>query len=391
MEYNSKDLRDTSLNKAPLHTHLRTRLGFTAAPSPKTEIKIEIQDTRTMGSETPAAPANPTTSTVGNNKGIDLTQGYFAIEEGPVKLAVGRQKMQLGAGRFLSTLEWHPYSRAFDGASFNITFPLSTLTGLSYLVRDADSTKIKDRILLSGLYYSHQIMPDLLGEVYTFYDQSRLAVPASFSTSNHDLVYLGQRIIGKYQLFTFEEEFIYQAGEATANEMNVTSEAYQLALRAGVATDLVKFNLGLDIMSGDNNSTEDGNMSTYRASYFFAHQYYGWMDYFIINPTWGVIDYRADLDITLFPNELGNPRLTLKPQYHIYVPHKAPKDNEYMYGQEFNLEAHLGLYPKSNIVIGAGWFVPGKNAYKLTDAKLPEEKTKKQDGFFLYFMPVFNF
>ena len=135
-EWDSKDVRDTLPNHPFLNTQVRTRLGFVAVPNPAVEIKVEMQDVRFMGSEAPAAATagNPATATIANSKGVDLLQGYFAVEEGNFKTAFGRQKMQLGAGRFLSTLEWSPTSRAFDGWSFNYKIgEVGNLTGMSFL------------------------------------------------------------------------------------------------------------------------------------------------------------------------------------------------------------------------------------------------------------------
>ena len=401
-EYDAKAMRDTAANKSFFNTQLRTRLGFTAVPSEKIEIKVEFQDVRFMGTEPPgAAPViNPATSTVGNAKGVDLLQGYFAIEEGNFKTALGRQKMSLGAGRFLSTLEWSPTSRAFDGWSFNWKLEPGNLTGLVYLVRDSIQTAVKDHDLLSGLYYNHMITPDIGADVFAFYDKSVLAATvAGVASLNHDLQYYGERVFGKAGPVLFEEEFIWQAGELGAVTGEKTSAAFQLATRLGVAFGTHKVNAGVDMMSGDDDPA-DAEITTYRANYYFAHAYYGWMDYFVVNPAMGVIDYRLDGDFAFLPNESGNPRLTLKPQYHFFTPHKVPSAAGFTddpYGQEINLEAHLALYPKSNIVFGAGVFLAGDNAYRIGGAAsnaawpLNAAPQNAKNGVFLYFMPMFNF
>jgi len=52
---------------------------------------------------------------------------------------------------------------------------------------------------------------------------------------------------------------------------------------------------------------------------------------------------------------------------------------------------HLtGVYPKSNLVFGAGVFIPGDGAYQLAAAKLKAGQST-QPGLYLYFMPIFNF
>lgn len=400
-EYDAKGLLDTTVKKALLNTQVRTRLGFTATPSEKVEIKVEIQDTRFFGSEVPAGATagNPATASVANSKGVDLLQGYFAIQEGPVKLALGRQKMSLGAGRFLSTLEWSPTSRAFDGAAFNWTVtPTSDLTGLFYLVRDtgiaATTTNttglIDDHLFLTGLHYNHKVSDAFTGEAYAFYDQSRLkAVYGGDTADNYDLVYLGARVNGKVGLFTYDEEFIYQAGELRKGAKDYTSGAWQLGARLGMAfLNDIKWNAGLDIMSGDADKT-DGDNTLYRANYYFAHHLYGWMDYFGVNPQYGVMDYRADADFGLF-GEPGTRKATLKLAYHYFTPQDAPSAADDAYGQEYNAEVHLSLYPKSNIVLGAAAFIPGDGAYNVPLARSPKGRDT-ENGLFLYFMPVFNF
>ncbi len=391
-EFDSKDVRDTTANHPFFNTQLRSRLGFTAVPSQKVEIKVEVQDVRFMGSEVPPTATNAATATTANSKGVDLLQGYVAVEEGNFKTALGRQKMTLGAGRFLSTLEWSPTSRSFDGWSANYKVgDVGNLTALSFLVRDTNTAAKDDRLLLSGLYYSHQITPDLVAEAYTFYDQSRLpTVHSDTTTLNYDLTYLGERVAGKVSLFAFEEEFIYQLGDANVKGVNKSNAAFQLATRAGVVMGNYKANLGLDMMSGDD-TPGDNEIHTYRANYYFAHALYGWMDYFVTNPKYGVMDIRVDADVGLLPAENGNPRVTLKPAYHYFTPQAAPSGQDDAYGQEFDLEAHLALYPKSNIVLGAALFIPGDGASKLPAAKITNSSFSTQNGYFLYFMPTFNF
>lgn len=403
-EYDLKGMADTATKHAFLNSQLRTRLGFVAVPSPAVEIKVEVQDMRYYGSE-PNGAGNPSSATTGNLKGVDLTQGYVAVEEGRFKTALGRQKMSLGAGRFLSTLEWSPTSRMFDGWSFNLNLDPGNLTGLAFLVRDTNQIVTKDHDFLGGLYYSHQITPDIVAEAYSFYDQNRLAtVHNGDTTQNYDLEYYGERVAGKVGVVAFEEEFIWQAGELTTNKGAArTSGAFQLATRLGFVLGNHKANLGVDMMSGDDDATDD-EFHTYRANYYFAHNLYGWMDYFAANPRYGVIDYRIDGEFGFLPGPTGNPRLTLKPAYHFFTPEAAPSSGpakaDDPYGSELNLEAHIAWFPKSNIVLGAGIFFPGDDAYLLPAASqrspgvptaVLSKATAKENGVFLYFMPTFNF
>jgi hypothetical protein len=204
-----------------------------------------------------------------------------------------------------------------------------------------------------------------VAEVYGFYDQSRLASAyGGVTASNYDLQYYGERVAGKIGMFAFEEEFIWQGGEASVGGKNKANAAFQLATRLGFATPNVKINAGLDMMSGDDDLTDD-DMKTYRANYYFAHNLYGWMDYFVSNPQFGVMDIRLDGDFGFLPGPTGNPRLMLKPQYHYFLPQSAPSGMDDAYGQELNAEVHVAWFPKSNVVLGAGLFIPGDNAFRV--------------------------
>jgi hypothetical protein len=406
-EIDHKALTDVDANKTLMSTHLRSRLGFLATPSEKVEIKVEFQDVRFFGSEPSSAPTAtgatpvgtaPHTASIGNSKGVDLLQGYVAVQEGDVKVALGRQKMSLGAGRYLSTLEWSPASRSFDGVSANWAVGGGDLTGFFFLVRDTLTAlsagagtlaATDDRLTLSGLHYNRKFGDNFTVEASAFYDKS--TIPSTYAGNafrRYDFVYLGQRTTGQFGIFTYEEEILLQLGSAeTAAGVDLASQAYQVALRAGVSIPKLKANVGLDLMSGDDNAADD-KTTHYRANYYFAHAYYGWMDYFVNNPLAGVMDYRADVDWMFWQGESRT--AALKAQYHYFTPQNAAAGADDAYGQEIDAEIHLGLYPRSNIVIGAGVFLPGDGATALGAAKLAAG-APKETGYFFYFMPVFNF
>ena len=157
----------------------------------------------------------------------------------------------------------------------------------------------------------------------------------------------------------------------------------------GVVLGANKINAGLDMMSGDANLTDDQS-STYRLSYYFAHAYYGLMDYFVNNPAEGVMDIRLDADVVCIRNSDGTTKMSIKPQYHFFLPQNAPSGLGDPYGQELDVEIHWGLYPKSNLVFGASLFLASDGAVKLPAAALALNQDYKA-GYLLYFMPTFNF
>lgn len=368
-EADRKNATDTS--ELLVSTHMRSRVGAAFFPAPALEMRLEIQDTRSLGSE-PAAADNPASATVGNAKGVDLNQAYASLKLDLYQLTIGRQKVALGSQRFISSLEWHPTARTFDGLTGRWATGASTLMALGLLIRDADIRKTGDRDLLGGLHYSYTAGPALDAEIYGFYDQSMLP----FKTfPNYDLVYVGERLRGRVGPAILEEELIFQGGEVGTS----TSAAFFLATRVGMKSKAVAANAGLDWMSGDDDATDDV-YNSYIANYFFAHAFFGWMDYFASNPNEGVMDWRLDADFTPVP------AWKFRGEAHYFTPHKAPAGSDDAFGTEVDLEAHWLPFPKTNITLGAGLFIPGGSA-----TRLPAARGEDQAAYFLYLMPTFGF
>lgn len=368
-EADRKNASDTS--ELLVNTQMRTRVGAAFFPAAALEMRLEIQDSRGLGSE-PAAAGNPATATVGNAKGVDLHQAYATLKHDLFQLTAGRQKISLGSQRFISPLEWHPVARSFDGLTGRWLSGSSTLTALAVLVRDSNLRQTGDRDLLGGIHYSYTAGPALDAEAYGFYDQSTLPFRAY---PNYDLVYAGERLKGRIGPAIFEEEFIYQGGEVGTR----TSAAFFLATRLGAKSKTLAANAGLDWMSGDDDLGDDA-YNGYVANYFFGHAYFGWMDYFATNPNEGVMDWRLDAEYTPLP------AWKARGEVHYFTPHKAPAGTDGAFGTEVDLEAQWMPFAKTNIVLGAGLFFPGEAAPRLPPA-LGDERL----GYFLYLMPTFGF
>jgi len=399
-EINHKPLSDSSHTAA--YTLLRSRLGYFAAPSPWTEAKIEIQDARVLGGE-PHAGKNVSTASTGNAKGVDLTQAYGVLrlpvgDADTAEIAFGRMKMSLGSGRFLSTLEWSPTARQFDGLAANFGHAGMDFTAFAFQVKDTTNyaaVAANGRYAaLLGAYASVPVKAaGLTVDLGAFYELGRtdsLVVPgATEAIGPSDLVTFDARVAGKAGLFTYEQEVLLQVGESWSDGKKADLEhlAWFTATRVGVAHDLGKINLGLDALSGDGNA-KDSAIDQYRASYWFAHQYFGWMDYFVNTPRYGVVDARLDADIPL--GKWG----AFKPQAHYFLPQIQTDLGESLdpYGQEYDAELHVTKIPKFLLVLGAGVFLPGDGAWMLGGpGGLANAKVSSAPGWFLYASPVFQF
>lgn len=399
-EANHKSLADSSHTAG--YSLLRSRLAWYATPNPLVEARIELQDARILGSE-PHVGKNIPSSTIGNSKGVDLTQGYgllkFPVWAGDTaKLALGRMKMSLGSGRYLSTLEWSPTARSFDGIAAETGIHGADLAAFAFQIRDttnyASPKANGSHAALMGLWSS---LPAFAGgalavEGGVFYELNRIdsaaVAGAVVPTTASDLVTLDLRVSGKAGMFVYEQEGLLQMGESysPAKKGDVDHFAWFSASRVGVVQPWGKVNLGLDAMSGDG-EPQDGTVTQYLASYWFAHQYFGWMDYFGANPRYGVVDVRIDADIPLGAS------LSFKPQAHWFLPQVGTDKGESLdsYGKEFDAELVIKSFPKTAIVLGAGIFLPDDGASMLGTSGLASPKVDDAPGWFLYFSPIINF
>jgi hypothetical protein len=345
---------------------LRSRIAVDAKTSDMLSLRVEIQDSRTFGSEPAAVAGVPHTSTIGNAKGVDLHQAYFVLGDKELSMKLGRQKVKLGSQRMVSSLEWHPNARVFDGLRIDKMLGKGKLTGLALMSNDAGKDTYTS---LSGLFYSGKV-PDLVNyDVYTFYDKN---TQAAAGLQNWDLLYFGEKAKFTFGDTFFEEEFIYQGGEVRGGT-SMSSSAFYLATRLGFKMNKNVFSIGYDVMSGDDGS--DDTFNVYMNNYTFAHAYFGWMDYFVVNKAHtggsGVQDIRLDAKLAV------SEKSTLILAGHYFMPHAGDGD---AYGTEFDAELHGKWFPKSKFVFGASMFLP--NADRFEDGS-PE--------FSFYFMPIVNF
>lgn len=381
-EYN-KINTSSAFDEGFAQSEMRTRLGVVVRPDPKLNFRIEFQDSRVMGNETPAVEVAPHTSTLSNTGNVDLHQAFVEIDSWGLKTKVGRQKFFLGSQRLLSSLEWHPNARVFDGVSQSYQSGNNTLKSWAFWVHNANArpnadigaTGQDDGIFLVGLHDELKINKELTAEVYGMYDNSQVG---GVATQNWDLFYLGERLKGTYGNFFFEEEIIAQLGEITPNGSETqTSLAVQTALRLGYKLPTTKLTLGHDLMSGDLDGSDD-ELNTYMNNHAFAHAYFGWMDYVLVNRAntnnEGIQDIRFDIH-----QNIG--KSLLKVEYH-HFRSVANADNHL--GDELDLELHLKVLPKANIVLGAAVFLPGDESAVLNQAG-------DENGYYFYLMPVFNF
>lgn len=89
---------------------LRSRFGVRAVLPSRVRLHLELQDSRTMGTES---------STLANTENVDAHQAYAEIDSlggAPASLQLGRFEMAYGDARLIGNGDWGPNGRSFDGA-----------------------------------------------------------------------------------------------------------------------------------------------------------------------------------------------------------------------------------------------------------------------------------
>ena len=96
------------------YSQLRTRVGVMFNTGDNLSAFVQIQDSRTFGSET---------STLSNMSNIDLHQGYFVLDNFfklPLSLKAGRFELLYGSQRLIGPVGWSNVGRSFDGGVLTV-------------------------------------------------------------------------------------------------------------------------------------------------------------------------------------------------------------------------------------------------------------------------------
>lgn len=358
----------------PISTKLRSRIAVDAMPTDQTAVHIEFQDSRMFGGGA-FDPNKGHVSSIGNTSGVDLHQGWFQMKHGDMTMRVGRQKQKIGSQRFLSSLEWHQNARVFDGFHMNYKMgETSNLSAMLFVVNDKTQNDGSDGRTLAGFHYGMGMSEAMNLEVYAFNDNSRY--------SKDNITTVGERFKGTAGSFFYEEEFLYQLGTIGSGDAKLDMAAMYVALRLGMKMGDMSIAFGWDMMSGDDDAKDDKNMM-YKPFFYFAHAYFGYMDYFVANKSTGVSDYLLE-----FKHKLSD-SMSVKLNGHYF---STATDNK-PFGSEVDIEVHASMFAKSKMVFGFGAFMPGDidPLSGMTFDDLKKADKEKNTAMFAYAMAIYNF
>ncbi len=325
----------------------RTRLGLRADVSDEVDLYVQIQDSRTYGSES---------STLSSSFNVDLHQGWAEIHkpwgEAKTGVRVGRQELAYGSERIIGAVGWSNIGRAFDGARARMarggwTFDL----GAFRLTEDVPTADASDDFFVT---YNGYAFPDhdVRAEFYAMYrDDDR----GFYETT------LGEHAAGRIGPIRFDHEFAVQLGSRPGADVEAFLFSTQAHARVGARAEL---GAGIDWVSGDDD-TSDGTFRYFDLGRLFhtGHKFYGLMDsaLALAGPA-GLLDPYGRIGVR-GPREL-RADLTV----HVFYTHRdftlpavvtPPSDSRYL-GTEIDARVGLAVASRTRFELGGAVLVPGQ-------------------------------
>lgn len=272
--------------------NMRTRLGVDAQFPYSTNVLLEIQDVRLWGDE-PRAAANTF-----NKSGLDSTDILQAhlytrnLFDLGVQAWLGRQKFTVGNQRLISTLEWAPASRTWDGVRARRSFfdEQFHVRALAMLVNDEFRVSDDEWMLGLSFMFTPAFLPRHEFEILALFNNR----DAPGGNNDAGVVTSSLRWNGWFGLnadeslaIDFTAEGIAQFGTAdsaywgTPGKDDANVKAFAAALTFDFVVQLgdhkLRAGLGYDYASGDSDPT-DNDFQTFRSPFPFGHKYNGWAD-----------------------------------------------------------------------------------------------------------------
>lgn len=248
----------------------RTRINVDAKVNETTKAYIQLQDSRTWGSDGTTTGLG----TANENEAVDVSQAYFQLDklaDQPLSLRVGRQALSYGDQRLVGGLEWSNFARRFDALKLVYNTDAFSVDLWTAKVVEAIPASDADRDF-NGIYATVKSVPNNTIDLYLLQDKAgkNAAAPA-----DRDVLTYGLRVAGKAADLDYTGEFALQTGD---NSAGVDQESSAYALKAGYTIPAVmglRIGAEYDFASGDDAGTENKD---FQNLYPTNHYLYGYND-----------------------------------------------------------------------------------------------------------------
>lgn len=262
----------------------RLRLGVDWKPARRLHFYVEGQDTREFFSDRPNAIGLLGAE---GDDAFDLRQGYVEIgnPQHGLSAKIGRQTMNYGDKRLISSGEWGNPSRSFDAARFHyagdkwwldaFTSSVVRFRGAEFDLSDWVDDADQRNQFFSGLYFSTTALDVQVTDLYALelHEQGR---------GGSDFVTLGTRMKAdplKLAGWDYETEVAVQFGKRFGKDLRAFAGHWGGGYNWLHVPWKPRIGVEYNHASGDSNAA-DGRVGTFQNLFPTNHLYYGYMDVF---------------------------------------------------------------------------------------------------------------
>ena len=330
----------------------RTRMGLTFT-SGLLKTQITIQDARTYGQ-------NPTSSG-------DATTGIFEAWAEMVvlpggSLKIGRQTLTYDDKRLFSACDWSNTGASHDMALFK--YSVNDFQGHLGIAYNNNSMISSETYYLPKSNYRYMGFVWLTKDIMNGLNLSLIGVDEGVQDTTGTKNGVNYLKTNMFHAYTYGGNLKFADGNspitalATAyfqggkNSLGSKMNGKQLAITVDYKlSDIISANIGSNYISGDNKST-DGIQSNFKKLYGTDHSFNGYMEYWKVPLTQGLLDYYAGVT-----GKIGKD-LSVSGTYHLFNSEYSGKNKKGIsfskdLGSEFDLTINYKLNAWSTVQ--GGW------------------------------------
>ncbi len=360
-EYTQNLDLDATRDDRDAFTLSRVRVWGTFRRGPLLSATVELQDSRTFGGEA---------STVSNEKGIDLHQGFLRIGNDKRYLRLGRQELAYGEQRLVGNFDWDNVGRSFDGLQARYDFPKAQLTvdAFAAKVKESQGPPERNDIEFGGLYLTAKCVKNVDIDLYFLSSRNgeRNAAGDDRFTGT-----VGGRVHGTWTQLTYDMEAAWQFGHDFANDRRAWMWAGYLRWQLEPAW---KSTVGFEWSRATGDGDPNDNVSREFDNLFPTnHLKYGYLDLLglrnnrTLSLSFEVTEPKSALSAKLIGRLLGldnaKGRWTSATGQLLGIDPTGAEGRRL--GEELDAVLSAPVLPGLTAHVQAGWFHPGDAAKKL--------------------------
>jgi len=388
---------DTLYSHAQTFSIMRTRIGITATVDNNAHAFVQFQDSRTLGGFDQFG--NAQSATLNDGKNVDLHQAYIKAniwtkDDRSFGFLAGRFELNQGNQRVFGSVGWSNVGRSWEGGLMyydnnKFNFTVAFLKPLEF-----NNMEYNDDF---DAYAAILKLKETNLEVFGLYEVDNDTIGLGPGLKAFERYNFGFYFEKKYKRADFQINGVIQSGTfpglsvISPNTNEVDIKAYMFAVEAGYSFEGEKTNgrfaLGLDYTSGDDGS-DPSEYKAYDNLYYTGHKFRGFMDYFVSNPTHGLVDFVLKGDVEFIPGwyAMGDLHFFSAAEDYIYDTGDTLRTSSEI-GTEFDFTLKTTRIKGITLQWGASIFKIKDNYAIYID----DENDGSQNGYWIYEQATINF